>query len=141
MILDSSILVAKERGRFALDAFLAAHPHESFFLSAVTVSELWHGVERATPSARKVKREQLVREWLADFAVMEFDAQVARLHARIWAELEIRGTVIGSHDLLIAATALHYNQDIATLNAREFSRVDGLHLAEVAPFVLPKTSE
>lgn len=47
MILDSSILIAKERGRFALDEFLAAHPDQECFLAAVTVSELWHGVGRA----------------------------------------------------------------------------------------------
>ena len=87
MILDSSVLVAKERGRFALDEFLAAHPDEACLLSAVTVAELWHGVERATPPPRKTEREQIVMEWLADFDVVPFDAAVARTHARIWAEL------------------------------------------------------
>lgn len=123
MILDSSVLVAKERGRFALDEFLAAHPDEACLLSAVTVSELWHGVERAAPPPRKIQREQIVVEWLADFEVLHFDSAVARTHARIWAELESRGVIIGPHDLQIAATAIYHGHKVATLNQKEFARV------------------
>lgn len=140
MILDSSVLIAKERGRFALDEFLTAHPDEGCLLSAVTVAELWHGVERATPPERRTQREQTVMEWLADFTVLPFDAAVARTHARIWAELESRGSMIGPHDLQIAATAIHLGHRIATLNQKEFVRVAGLQLVEVAPFVRPSTS-
>lgn len=135
MILDSSVLIAKERGRFALDEFLTAHPDESCLLSAVTVSELWHGVERATPPERRRQREQVVMEWLADFTVLHFDAAVARTHARIWAELESRGSMIGPHDLQIAATAIHHGHRIATLNQKEFVRVSGLQLVDVALYV------
>ena len=137
MILDSSVLIAKERGRFALGEFLAAHPDESCLLSAVTVSELWHGVERATPPERRTQREQTVMEWLADFTVLHFDAAVARTHARIWAELESRGSMIGPHDLQIAATAVHHGFTLATLNQKEFIRVPGLQLVDVARYARP----
>lgn len=59
MILDSSILIADERGRFALQDFFTAYSSESFYLAAITVSELWHGVERAVPVARQQAREAL----------------------------------------------------------------------------------
>lgn len=106
-------------------------------LAAVTVSELWHGVERATPPSRKAQREQIVMEWLTDFDVIHFDAAVARTHARIWAELETRGSMIGPHDLQIAATAIHHGHAIATLNQKEFGRVPGIQLVDVAPYVRP----
>lgn len=134
MILDSSVLIAKERGRFALDEFLTAHPDDVYLLSAVTVSELWHGVERAVPLERRVQREQTVSEWLADFTVLPFDAAVARTHARIWASLESHGSMIGPHDLQIAATAIYHGHKIATLNQREFIRVPGVQLIDVAPY-------
>jgi tRNA(fMet)-specific endonuclease VapC len=137
VIVDSSVLIAKERGRFALDEFLAAHPDEDCFLSAVTVSELWHGVERATPPLRKTQRAQTVMEWLTDFSVLDFDTDVARTHARVWAELEKCGTMIGPHDLQIAATALHHGHALATLNGNEFQRVSGLRLVEVDPYLRP----
>ena len=34
--------------------------------------------------------------------------------------------MIGANDLLIAATALHYDYDIVTFNKREFSRIPNL---------------
>lgn len=65
MILDSSILIADERGRFALQDFFAAFSSERFYLAAITVSELWHGVERAVPTARQPARESHLRQhWL-----------------------------------------------------------------------------
>ena len=137
MILDSSVLIAKERGRFALSELLTDHPDESCLLCAVTVSELWHGVERATPLERRTLRQQTVMEWLADFTVLDFDAAVARTHARIWAELESRGSMIGPHDLQIAATAVHHGHMIATLNKKEFVRVSGLQLIDVARYMRP----
>jgi tRNA(fMet)-specific endonuclease VapC len=141
MILDSSILIADERGRFALQEFFAVHGSETFCLAAITVSELWHGVERATPPARKATREAQVRQWLSSLPVLAFDSSVAQRHAAIWADLEVRGCVIGSHDLQIAATALCHGHPLATLNQREFQRVPGLQLADTAPFLrLPPPS-
>ncbi len=137
MILDSSLLIADERGRFALQEFFAAHGGENFHLAAISVSELWHGVERAIPSARRQIREAHVRARLARLNVLDFDAAVALRHAALWAALEARGTLIGAHDLQIAATALHHDQSLATLNRKEFTHVAGLRLMNVAPFIRP----
>jgi tRNA(fMet)-specific endonuclease VapC len=135
VILDSSVLIADERGRFALQDFFAAHSSESFHLAAITVSELWHGVERAAPATRRQARETHVRQHLAHLNVLGFDAEVARRHAAVWAALETRGALIGSHDLQIAATALHHGHPLLTLNAKEFQRVGSLQLVDVNPYV------
>lgn len=76
-------------------------------------------------------------EWLADFIVLPFDAAVAQTHARVWAALETRGTMIGAHDLQIAATAIHHGYTLATLNQKEFIRVPGLQLVDVALHMRP----
>ena len=135
MILDSSILIADERGRFALQEFFAAHGSDTFCLAAISVSELWHGVERAMPPARKVTREGRLRQWLTSLPVLSFDAEVAKRHAALWADLEMRGCVIGAHDLQIAATVLCHGHHLATLNQKEFQRVPGLQLVEVSDYL------
>jgi predicted nucleic acid-binding protein len=58
--------------------------------------------------------------------VLPFGLPEARRHADVWAELMNRGTMIGPHDLLVAATALAHGYALATLNQREFARVPGL---------------
>lgn len=136
-LLRASSWVADERGRFALQEFFATHSGDNFHLAAITVSELWHGVERAVPVSRRQAREAHVRQRLSHLNVLEFDAEVARRHAAIWAAREARGVLIGAHDLQIAATALHHGQPVATLNAKEFQRVPGLHLVDVDPYLRP----
>jgi predicted nucleic acid-binding protein len=118
-----------------MPAFFAAHAHEPVFIAAITASELLHGVERASP-ALKIRRSQLVEGVLSSIEAIEFDVAVARRHASIWAVLEAAGKMIGAHDLQIAATALHFGHDVATLNTKEFARVAGLRLVDTTPFIV-----
>jgi tRNA(fMet)-specific endonuclease VapC len=66
--------------------------------------------------------------------VLPFTLSTAEHHARIWAALSQRGTPIGPYDLIVAATALEFGYEVATLNRREFERVTGLVVADVEPF-------
>ena len=136
-ILDSSVLIAAERRRFDLESYFTAHAQEEFFISAVTWSELLHGLERASEPRIKERRRRWVEENVAHLGMLSFGRSEAEQHARIWAHLESRGTVIGPHDLLIAATALSSHYPLATLNEKEFIRVPGLKLADVTLFKLP----
>ena len=136
LVLDTSILIAAERGQFDFERFLLAEsPNRPVYLAAITASELLHGVHRATGVRRK-KREAFVEELLAEIEILPFDLAAARQHAELWAKLQIRGEVIGPHDMLIAASCLALKHEVATLNVGEFQRVRGLKLAEVAKYAL-----
>ena len=134
IVLDSSVLIAAERGRFDLPGLLAAHPAEQFLIAAITASELLHGCERATDPLVKHRRMRFVEGVLQDFVTVPFALAEAREHARVWAQLEIAGTPIGERDLLIAATALAGGFSVATLNRREFARVPALALLDLTAF-------
>jgi len=41
---------------------------------------------------------------------------------------------LGARDFLIAATCLHHDSDLTTLNTEEFSRIAGLRLADASSF-------
>jgi predicted nucleic acid-binding protein len=58
------------------------------------------------------------------------DGAVARVHARLWAQLSQAGQVIGPYDLIVAATACHRQWAVATFNAVEFRRVPHLMVIE-----------
>lgn len=136
IICDTSLLIAAEKKRFDLASFFLAHPDEEFWVATVTASELLHGVERATDAKRRTERKNFVEGVLKQLAVAPFQLDEARQHARLWALLESKGTMIGPHDLLIAATALSLGHPLATLNQNEFRRVPGLKLVEVNTFVI-----
>ena len=122
VLIDTSVLIGWEReGRPAdvpTDAAVA--------ISAVTASELLHGVHRANTAQRRHRRQVWVDAVLVSLAIVPFDLGVARVHARIWADLMAAGTPIGAHDLIIGATALAHDMAVATRNEEEFQRIEGL---------------
>lgn len=134
LILDTSLLIADERGKFDMPGFLRPFAGIQPIIAAVTASELLHGIERAQEPARKERRRRHVEALLAVLFVQPFGMPEARVHARIWAELAGQGNLIGAHDLQIAATALAHDCEVATLNLREFRRVPGLKVADATPF-------
>ncbi|HXV62256.1 MAG TPA: PIN domain-containing protein [Vicinamibacteria bacterium] len=127
-LIDSSILVAAERGRLDLESALAKHQDSQFAISAITASELLHGVHRARGEARRGRRQAFVEGLLSSIPVISFDLVAARAHARIWAKLAARGVTVGAHDLLIAATAVSRGMDVVTHDTRSFPKVPGLKL-------------
>ena len=135
LMLDSSLLIADERGKFDMPGFLRQSSGVQPALAAITASELLHGVERAQEAGRKARRLRHVEQVLAVIPVQAFDLGQARVHARIWAELQSRGQMIGPHDLLIAAAGLALGHEVATLNVQEFRRVNGLKVVDATPFV------
>ena len=129
IILDADVVIRGEKGTFDLQRWVAARPDESFEVSAITVAELWHGVERAT-GAHRTKRLQYLQSLLALLPVIPYTEQTAYEHARLWAELESAGKMIGYYDLIVAATALERGSEVATFNRRHFAQIKGLTVVE-----------
>jgi len=125
IILDADVIIRGEKGTFDLQRWVAARPDEEFEVAAITVAELWHGVERASATHR-VKRQQYLQAVLAPLPVIPYTEQTAYEHARIWAELEASGKMIGYYDLIVAATALERGSQVACFNQRHFAQVKGL---------------
>jgi tRNA(fMet)-specific endonuclease VapC len=126
LLIDTDLLIDLERGASA-PAIEEILGDEDRAISVITVSELLHGVVRAT-GARRARRRAFVEHLLGELQAIPITEPVARVHADIWATLAARGTVIGAHDLWIAATALAYGLGVATRNVADFARVEGLRV-------------
>ena len=92
-------------------------------ITTVTASELLHGVHRANTAQRRHRRQVWVEAVIAGLTIVPVDLSVARVHARVWADLMAAGTLIGAHDLLIGSTALAHDMVVATRNEEEFRRI------------------
>jgi tRNA(fMet)-specific endonuclease VapC len=133
LMLDTSVLIADERGRFDMPGLLRKFPAVQPIIAAITASELLHGVERAGDAARKASRQRHVEQILVSVFVQPFDLVQARCHAQAWADLETRGLMIGAHDSQIAAASLAFAHNLATPNTREFQHVRGLRVVDAFP--------
>ena len=134
-MLDSSVLIAAERGGIRLEPFLNSLGDAPVGIAAVTASELLHGCLRAADPGIRARRFAFVDALLARVPVLPFGLAEARRHAELWAHLAREGTMIGAHDLLIGATALAHGHSLATLNTKEFGRVAGLRLINLERFI------
>ena len=128
VLIDSSILIAYERGQIDVGAHVAGRQEEDVFLSVISASELLHGVQRAAPPAIQSRRQAFVEAILNRFPLIEIDLAVARAHAALWSYLMQRGEMIGVHDSWIAATCIAHSLTLITANTREFQRAPGLQI-------------
>ena len=96
-------------------------------LCSVVVYELRHGAERSSDPAREHAK---LDAFLAPFASLPFDDLCARRCAEIRHQLERTGTVIGPHDLQIAAIAHYHGLTLVTHNTNEFNRIPGLKIED-----------
>ena len=95
-------------------------------MAAITASELLHGVHRVAGAVARTRAERFVERVLSSIPVIAFDLDVARVHARLDAELSAAGRAVGDADLMIAATAVWLDYRIATRELRSFPRISGL---------------
>lgn len=96
-------------------------------LCSIIVYELRYGAERSSVPEREHSKLDV---FLSPLASLTFDDECARRCAKVRAELEGSGRVIGPHDLQIAAVALQHGLTLVTHNTQEFSRISGLKLED-----------
>ena len=74
-LIDTSVLIAAERGRCSLADLVCDLAGESLALAAITASELLHGVHRAIDPNVAEKRSRFVEYILDLFPVLPFDLE------------------------------------------------------------------
>lgn len=127
VLIDTSVFIAVERGRLDPARIQElAGAGETVAISAITLSELLHGVHRADSEARRAKRELFVSRATNDLPIVMIDAEVARVHARLAAEFDRGGQTMGAHDLWIACSALVHGATVLTCDLRSFPRIPEL---------------
>jgi predicted nucleic acid-binding protein len=130
LLIDTSIFIGLERRSLPAQALDQVLPDDSVALASMTASELLMGVHRADTEQRRTRRSAFVEQILGAFPVLPFGLEAARLHAELACRLMMSGSMIGAHDLIIAATALASGCAVVTDNAREFGRIAELVVYE-----------
>lgn len=92
-------------------------------ISVISKAELLFGIEL---SPRREQDGNALRAFLQYAEVVDFSDRAAIFYAKVRADLQKRGTMIGANDLFIAAHALSLGLTLVTNNTREFRRVRDL---------------
>ena len=100
-------------------------------LCSVVAAELAFGVAKSG----SLRNRQALEMFLAPLTILPFDQQASWVYGDLRADLQKRGTLIGSLDTLIAAHALSQQATLVTNNTREFAMVPGLRLENWYPTI------
>lgn len=87
--------------------------------SSITVYELLRGVE----SERHIEQRSTLLSYLH---VLDLTAPIARKAAGIFTRLRKQGRLVPHEDILIGATAVHYNIPLLTGDIKHFESIRGL---------------
>ena len=124
-LLDSdwviNALAGRRRAVSPLERLSAAH----IGISVISLGEVY---QQAFASTNPDAYLGTFRTFIAPFRVIPVTEPIALRFAEIRALLTRRGELISDFDMLIAATALHYNLTVLTFNYRHFSRIPDLAL-------------
>ena len=94
-------------------------------ISSITLAELEFGVQK---SLHPEKNKGALTQFLIPLEIFDFDSNAAFEYGIIRTDLERKGTIIGSMDLLIAAHVKSIGFILVTNNEKEFNRVEGLKI-------------
>ena len=123
-------MIAFERGDLDPGRLEGEDESDVIVLAAITASELLHGVLRARTAVARARRERFVEDQFDIYRIIPFDLAIARVHAKLAAELSAAGTAVGAADLEIAATAVWLDYRVATRDLRSFPKIRGLDVVK-----------
>lgn len=97
------------------------------YLNSIVKAELTY---EAYHSSRVAENLRILSQFFEPFISLPLDDRCIENYGRLRSELERSGTLIGPHDMLIAAITLTNDLTLVTNDTREFSRVPGLQIED-----------
>lgn len=134
LILDSSVVIGAERRgdtvEQLIEQIVKATGDQEAALSAIGLTELIHGLYRATTPSIRASRESFLSDLAAALTIYPYTKETALLAGKLDGEQQSKGVVIPFGDLLIGATALSLGYSVLTVNLRDFRRIPGLSVVQ-----------
>jgi tRNA(fMet)-specific endonuclease VapC len=123
--LDTSVLIDYFRNKNKSNSYLFRlfDAHRSFGITSITAFEIFRG---SNPS-----QLSFWNELFQNFEIYDFDFEAAKLGSEIDQNLKKKGKQIAIPDLFIASIAIKHNIPLATLNKKDFEKIDQLRLVVV----------
>lgn len=112
--------------------WLESRNDQDFFISAITLAELWQGIAFLVKSKRRQHLEEFFKETMSVFneRIIPVDHRVAVAWGTIRSEMEKKGGSIPIIDCFLAATVVVHELTLVTRNVSDFEKTG-------IPFVNP----
>lgn len=124
--LDSNICVYFLKGLYPsiMENIQNINPN-NIKIPSIVKAELLYGAEK---SQQKTKNLSNIKRFLEPYEIIPFDDDCSIVYSRIRSSMELKGTIIGPNDYIIASTVLAKNGILVTNNTKEFERIKNLKI-------------
>ncbi len=128
--LDASVLIEYFRKKNKAETLFAklALKYTGFLVPAVAHFKIYNG---STPL-----QNQYWDNLFSDFIILTFTVYISITAIKIRRQLKVLRITIEFKYLTIAASSLHHNFSLATINEKHFQNIKGLHLVTPSSFQL-----
>jgi tRNA(fMet)-specific endonuclease VapC len=125
LILDTCVLVAVDRGKFALSTVV--DDADNVALPAVVIAEYLTGVDAQSSPGRAASAREFLAALRAVTPVISYDSAIAEHHAELLTFVREQGLPRGPLELIIAATAKATSRTVVTTDKRaQFGELPGV---------------
>jgi tRNA(fMet)-specific endonuclease VapC len=124
IILDTNIIVDIFRGK--INAELVNLSNKTFFISIISVGELYFGAENSSNPKKHIEQIDL---FLQTISIIYIDYETSKNYSKIKAKLKKLGIPIPENDIWIAAITIQ-NNFLLVSDDKHFENIDGLNLKE-----------
>jgi tRNA(fMet)-specific endonuclease VapC len=124
ILLDTSVLIEmfREKDKMTTFFYRLSFDNNDFAISILTHYEIFRGNNNV--------QNTFWTNFLKNIKIIPFDLISSNEAIGIYKLLKMQNQMIDWADLLIAATAIAHNLDLATLNLKHFSKIPNLHIVK-----------
>jgi tRNA(fMet)-specific endonuclease VapC len=124
-ILDTDWIINLLAGKKDAEERIQQFDPEEIVVSLVAVAEIY---ESAYNFANPEAHIQTFRSFLSNFQLLNLNLPIIEKFAEVRAHLRRRRQMISDFDILLGATALHYDLVVLTYNKKHFQRIPDIKI-------------
>jgi tRNA(fMet)-specific endonuclease VapC len=124
-ILDTDWIINLLAGKKDAEERIQQFDPEEIVVSLVTAAEIY---ESAYNFANPEAHIQKFRSFLSNFQLLNLNLPIIEKFAEVRAHLRRRGQMISDIDILLGATALHYDLIVLTYNKKHLERIPDIKI-------------
>ena len=125
-LLDTDTWIEYFHDRHGIKERMASLDFSNVYVSEITIAELYFGALHSSNVKKHLEETYILQDTITILPISE----VLMDYARLRQQLTSKGLTVDHFDLLIGATAFHFDLSIVTHNIKHFSKLDGIRVED-----------